>query len=85
MTNKRHKQFTRRNFIRAGLFTAGAAATFAAANAGELRPKPRLVAPPPYPGDSERNEHAGHGGLGAVGNVDHNANGFDPYVRRFIE
>lgn len=76
MTNKRRKQFTRRNFIRAGLFTAGAAATFAATNAGRLQPKPRLVAPPQYP---DNNEHAGHGGLGAVGNVDNDANGFDPH------
>ncbi len=73
----------RRSFLKAGLVTGGLAATVAAVlgengearTLGQAQPTPT---PPDYDPAAQHGAH-GEGSLGAVGEVDHQRNGFDPH------
>ncbi len=68
----KEKSLNRRDFIKAGLFSA---AGLAGAAATTYRPVPENALQP-----VERGDHSSHNGMGTVGSVDNEANGFDPHV-----
>jgi len=67
-------QLSRRDFLKAGAISGGLATTAAAAARRQLLTDGGL-APMGQMGDDH-----GHSGFGAVGRVDHEANGFDPHA-----
>ena len=68
----KEKSLNRRDFIKAGLFSA---AGLAGAAATTYRPVPENTLEP-----EERGNHSDHAGGGTVGSVDNEANGFDPHA-----
>jgi FtsP/CotA-like multicopper oxidase with cupredoxin domain len=77
---ERNRQgLSRRGFIKTGLLAGGLAG--AVFESGRIVPRPVEETPAlfcPVPQMDSTGDHAGHGGFGVVGEVDHGRNGFNP-------
>ena len=70
---KKINKLSRRDFIRTGVLSSGAAAMLGLSQRGDDFEAKSTAAP-----DVQQDEHIQHGAMGTVGEVDHEANGYDP-------